>query len=82
MSDFPYEHVAGTARTPSRHNSYQALDSAAFFSRANALAGSLMSSRRTTRRMNRPLQPGGKLKFQLNVARQLSLPWGDTTTIS
>ena len=66
----------------SRRNRDQALDSATFFSRANALAGSLTSSRRTTRRMNRPLQPGGKLKLQLNVTRQLSLPTGDTTTIS
>ncbi len=69
----------GSARVGGGH---QAPDSAACFSRASALAGSLTSSRRNTRRMNRPLQPGGKLKLQVNVTRQLSLPTGDTTTIS
>jgi len=66
---------------PGRQRDYRSpLDSAAFLSRANARAGSLTSSRRTTRRMNRPRQPGRKLKSQLNVTRQLSVPTGDTTT--
>src|SRR5262249_2606509 len=56
--------------------------SAARLSRASASAGPAKRLRLRSRRSTRPLQPGGKLKFQLNETRQVPVSSRESTIVS